>query len=96
MVLEKGQGAEKDLKYMYIIHGNFPYNLQIHLPFETNTVFFRHACMWTMCLPGACKESTEYHRTGVTGGYEPTCGFTELNLDALHKMQVISTAEPTP
>lgn len=54
MVLEKGQGAEKDLKYMYIMHDNFPYGLQIHLPFETNTVFFRHLTLPTFTFPSFC------------------------------------------
>lgn len=59
---------------------------------------FIYECFASMhaCEPCACQESIEHHRTGVTGGYESTCGFTELNLDALYKMQVILTAEPTP
>jgi hypothetical protein len=45
---------------------------------------------------GLIEEDIGTPRTGVTGGYEPPCGYRELNLGPLQEKQVFLSTEFYP
>lgn len=51
--------------------------------------------MFIQCLQET-EEGIRFPGTGVTEGFEPLCGYWELNPGPLQEQPVLSTAEPPP
>ena len=54
--------------------------------------YARVPCVWCKQRP---EEGVGYPETGVTEGWEPSCGCWELNLGPLQEQPELLTAEPS-
>lgn len=51
-------------------------------------------CACTPCVCSAHRGQKRFPKAAITGGFEPPCGYLELNSSPLYELRVLLTSEP--